>query len=59
MKIFKNFWDYFQTIQAEFWDYFRTVLVEYFGLFSDSLNRILEIVFGKSGRVKIWFRSRD
>ena len=49
--IFRNFQDYFRTVQAEFRHCFWTVLVEFLGLFSDSLNKIFGIVFGQSRTV--------
>ena len=48
VEIFRNFRDYFRTVQAEFRDCFRRVRAEFFGLFFNSPNRIFETVFKQS-----------
>ena len=49
--IFRNFRDYFRTIQAEFRDCFRTVQAKFSGLFTESLDRIFGTIFGQSWTV--------
>ena len=44
-----EFWDCFRIVRAEFWDCFWTVRVEFSVLFSDSLDRIFETIFGHFG----------
>ena len=48
LGIFRNFLDYFRTVQAEFRDCFRTVQVEISGLFLENPDRIFKTIFGQS-----------